>query len=147
MSYFECFSIAVLTIYCFVLCEIVYCCTLMKTRTAAHSGFAKAHACFDLPEYWMSAICISKLWNTAFCPGLYHKNSASEYCFTSDVMYKKYERLVHTPLDLLVRFCNATLSNAKKFGLICFPGLIYCDQEPLWLLIVIEDDCFIWVYI
>ena len=26
------------------------------------------------------------------------------------------------------------LSIAKKFGLICFPRLIYCDQEPLLLL-------------
>ena len=25
---------------------------------------------------------------------------------------------------------------------ICFPGLIYCDQEPLWTLNVIEDDCY-----
>ena len=35
----------------------------------------------------------------------------------------------------------------KKFGLICFPricfpGLIYGDQEPLWLINVIEDDCY-----
>ena len=27
-------------------------------------------------------------------------------------------------------------------GRICFPGLIYCDQEPLWLLNVIKDDCY-----
>ena len=38
------------------------------------------------------------------------------------------------------------LIESKTFGLICFPrnffpGLIYCDQEPLWLLNVIEDDC------
>ena len=36
------------------------------------------------------------------------------------------------------------LSNAKKFGLICFPRicfphLIYCDQEPSLLLNVAED--------
>ena len=65
------------------------------------------------------------------------------YCFTSDVMYKKYKRLVYTTSDLLARICKVNLSNAKKFGLICFPricfrGLIYCDQEPLWLLNVIE---------
>ena len=65
--------------------------------------------------------------------GLYDKNSASWYYFTSAVMYKKYERLVYTSLDLLVRFCKVNLSNAKKFGLICFPGLMYCDQKPLWL--------------
>ena len=27
------------------------------------------------------------------------------------------------------------------------PGLIYCDQEPLWLLTVIEDDCYLGVHI
>ena len=30
-------------------------------------------------------------------------------------------------------------AHKKKFSLICFPlGIIYCDQEPLWLLNVIE---------
>ena len=72
--------------------------------------------------------------------GLYDKNSASKYCFTSDVMYKKYKRLVYTPPDLLA----SKLVERKKFGLICFPvicflGLIYCDQEPLCLLYKIED--------
>ena len=38
--------------------------------------------------------------------------------FTSDVMYKKYKRLVYTPPDLLARICKVNLSNAKKFGLI-----------------------------
>ena len=75
--------------------------------------------------------------------GLYDK----KYYFTSDVMYKKYKKLVYTPSDLLARICKVNLSNAKKLGLICFPricfrGLIYCDQEPLWLLNVIEDDCY-----
>ena len=23
---------------------------------------------FDCPEYWMSAICLAKLWKTVFCP-------------------------------------------------------------------------------
>ena len=45
-------------------------------------------------------------------------------------MYKKYKRLVHTPPE------------RKRFSLICFPGLIYCAQEPLWLLNVIEDDWY-----
>ena len=58
----------------------------------------------------------------------------------------RYKRLVYMPLDFLAGFCKGNLSKAKKFGLICFsrisfPGLIYCDQEPLWLLNVIEDDC------
>ena len=60
----------------------------------------------------------------------------------SPQMYKKYKRLVHTPPDLLAIFCTVNLSKEKKFGLICFPGLIYCDHEPLWLLNVIEDDCY-----
>ena len=61
------------------------------------------------------------------------------------MMYKKYKRLVYTSADLLARFCkiNCKLVERKKLGLICFPGLIYCDQEPfLWLLNVIEDDCY-----
>ena len=69
------------------------------------------------------------------------------HCFTSPVMYTKYKRLVYTPPDLLARICKVNLSNAKNFGLICFPrvcfrGLIYCGQEPLWLLNVIEDVCY-----
>ena len=32
----------------------------------------------------------------------------------SDVMYKKYKRLVCTPPDLLARFCEANLSNGKN---------------------------------
>ena len=59
-------------------------------------------------------------------------------------MYNKYKRLVYTPPDLLEKIGKVNLSNAKKFGLLCFPricfrGLIYCDQEQLWLLNVIED--------
>ena len=68
-------------------------------------------------------------------------------------MYKKYIRLVYTPRDLLARICKVNLSNAKKFGLICFSiicfrGLMFCDLEPLWLLnrlaleCDIEDDCY-----
>ena len=75
--------------------------------------------------------------------GLYDKKC----CFTSDLMYKKYKRLVYTPSDLLARICKVNLSNAKICSPICFPricfrGLIYCDQEPLWLLNVIEDVCY-----
>ena len=63
------------------------------------------------------------------------------------MMYKKYEMLVYTHPDLFARFCFSKLVERKKLGLICFPrirfpGLIYCDQEPLWLLNVIEDDCY-----
>ena len=45
-----------------------------------------------------------------FVRGLYDKL----YCFTSDVMYKKYKRLVYTPPDLLARFCKVNLSKAKN---------------------------------
>ena len=41
---------------------------------------------------------------------------------------KKNKRLVCTHPDLLARICK--LVDRKKFGLICFPRLIYCDQEP-----------------
>ena len=60
----------------------------------------------------------------------------------SPQMYKRLPDL-HAP-----RFVSKILESklhsveCKKFGLICFPSLIYCDQEPLWLLNVIEDDCY-----
>ena len=50
--------------------------------------------------------------------------------------------MVCTHPDLLARICKHV--ERKKFGLICFPRicfppLIYCDQEPLLLLYVTED--------
>ena len=45
---------------------------------------------------------------------------------------KKNKRLVCTHPDLLARICE--LVDRKKFGLICFPRPIYCDQEPSLLL-------------
>ena len=65
-----------------------------------------------------------------FVWGLYDKNSASYYCFTSDVMYKKYEMLVYTHPGLLAKFFQVNLSNAKNSAwfvfqeFACFPGLI-----------------------
>ena len=50
---------------------------------------------------------------------------------------KKTERLVCTHPDLLARICK--LVEPKKFGLICFARLIFCDQEPSLLLNVTED--------
>ena len=50
---------------------------------------------------------------------------------------KNNKRLVCTHLDLLARICK--LVESKKFGLICFPCLICCDQELLLLLNVTED--------
>ena len=50
--------------------------------------------------------------------------------------------MVCTHPDLLARICKHV--ERKKIGLICFPRicfppLIYCDQEPLLLLNVTED--------
>ena len=45
---------------------------------------------------------------------------------------KKNKRLVCTHPDLFARICK--LVDRKKFGLICFPCFMYCDQEPLLLL-------------
>ena len=60
-------------------------------------------------------------------------------------MYKWYKRLVYTHPDLLARFCKVNLSNAKKIRPDFFsrPNQSYGDQEPLWLLNVIEDDCYL----
>ena len=67
-----------------------------------------------------------------------------QYCFTSDVMYKKYKRLVYTSPDLLARFCKVNLSTAKNSAWFVFQAIMAldCDQEPLWLLNVSEDDCY-----
>ena len=52
---------------------------------------------------------------------------------------------LHAP-RFVGRILYSKLIERKKFDLICFPricfpGLIYCDQEPLRLLNVIQDDC------
>ena len=57
--------------------------------------------------------------------GLYDKNSASKYCFTSDVMYKWYKRLVYTHPDLLARFCKVNLSNAKNSAWFFFQEFVF----------------------
>ena len=107
------------------------------------NGFAKSQRLIVLNIDWVQFV----LKNCEIPYILSEVGMINRYCFTSDVMYKKYKRLVYTPSDLLARICKVNLSNAKKFGLICFPricfrGLIYCDQEPLWLLSVIEDVCY-----
>ena len=106
------------------------------------NGFAKIPRLVVLNIDWVQFV----LKNCEIPYILSEVGMINRYCFTSDVMYKKYKRLVYTPSDLLARICKVNLSNAKKFGLICFPricfrGLIYCDQGPLWLLNVIEDVC------
>ena len=62
-------------------------------------------------------------------------------------MRKNMKRRLTHPQICCQEFVKYTCRTQKTFGLICFPricfpGLIYCDQEPLWLLNVIEDDCY-----
>ena len=106
------------------------------------SGFAEGPRLFPLSWILHECNLYFKLWNTTFCPGSVWKKQRVLVLFhlRSDV---------YTSPDLLARFCKANLSNAKKFGLIrftiiCFPGLIYCDKDSLWLLNVIEDDWYFW---
>ena len=58
--------------------------------------------------------------------------TAPHSTFSPQMWCIKKKRLVCTHPDLLARICK--LVDRKKFGLICFPRLIYCDQEPLLLL-------------
>ena len=107
------------------------------------NGFAKSPRV--LRSSWILNECNLFCKIVKYCilhRGLYDKNSTWWYCFTSDVMYKKYKRLLYTSPDLLARFCKVNMSNGKNSAWFCLPGLIYCDQEPLWLLNVIEDDCY-----
>ena len=60
------------------------------------------------------------------------------------MVYKKNKRLVCTLPDLLARISK--LVERKEFTLICFPRLIYCDQEPL-LLVNVTEDYFLGVHI
>ena len=89
------------------------------------NGFSKSQRLIVLNIDWVQFVLKNEIPHSV--RGLYDKM----YCFTSDVMYKKYKRLVYTPSDLLARICKVNPSNAKKFRLICFPricfrGLIYC---------------------
>ena len=72
---------------------------------------------FSANQNWVIFSCILLVLKNCeilhFVWGLYDENSASYYCFTSDVMYKKYEMLVYTHPELLARFCWVNLSNAK----------------------------------
>ena len=117
---------------------------LLLIASSLSWNFYRCAVCFQLfmniaCRSTQNAACIKRFLYSV----LYDKNSVSKYCFTSDVMYKKYKRLVYTPPDLLA----SKLVKRKKFDLICFPricflGLIYRNQEPLCLLNVIEDDCY-----
>ena len=75
----------------------------------------KGTACLDRPEHWMNAICLPKLGKTArYFKVCMIRKQRLIVLFTSDVMYKKYKKLVYTPPDLLARFCKVNLSNTKN---------------------------------
>ena len=117
-----------------------------------HNLLCKGSACFDRPKYRMTYNLSCKIVKNCILSDVCMIKTAphSTVYFTCK---KKNKRLLYTPPDLLARFWIVNLSNAKKpawfcFPRICFPGLIYCGQEPLWLKSVIEDDCyFLGVYI
>ena len=69
--------------------------------------------------------------------GLYDKKC----CFTSDVMYKKYKKLVYTPSDLLARICKVNLSNAKKMRTDLFTKNLFSRPNLLWSRAIMALEC------
>ena len=98
----------------------------------------KAHVCFV--RFWKKMIewvqfVLENCEILHFVWGLYDENSASYYCFTSDVMYKKAWNVGLDAPRFVGNILFSKLVESKKFGLICFPrirfpGLTYCDQGP-----------------
>ena len=58
----------------------------------------------------------------------------------SDVMYKKYKRLVCTHPDLLARFCKVNLSNAKIRPDL-FSKNLFSTPNLLWSRAIIALTC------
>ena len=83
-----------------------------------------------------------------FVWGLYDKNSASYYCFTSDVMYVKsmkcwFTRTQSCWQDFVKWSCQTQKTRPDScFPRIRFPGLIYCDVI-MWSKMI----AIFWVYI
>ena len=121
------------SLLCWSVTVLIFIQTLQSLQLAGRylgdfGNFFSAHACFDRPEYWMSAIYISKLWNSAFCQRSVWQKQRLIVLFhlrLSDVMYKKYKRLVYTPPDLLARFCKANLSNGKNSAGFAFQVFVF----------------------
>ena len=89
-----------------------------------HSSYCKFGTC----RKWEPAGRIGDFGN--FLNGF----AKSQRLIVLNIDWVQFKRLVYTPSDLLARICKVNLSNAKKFGVICFPricfrGLIYCDLE------------------
>ena len=53
------------------------------------------------------------------------KTAPHSHLRLSDVIYKKYKRLVYTPPDLLARFCKANLSNGKNSAGFAFQVFVF----------------------
>ena len=69
--------------------------------------------------------------------GLYDKFSASKYRLTSDVMYKKYQRLFYTP-----QICwQVNLSNAKKIRPDLFSKNLFSRPNLPWSRAAISLKC------
>ena len=66
------------------------------------NGFAQSPQLIVLNIDWVQYLSWKIVKYCILVRGLYDK----QYCFTSDVMYKKYKRLVYTASDLLARFCK-----------------------------------------
>ena len=79
------------------------------------NGFAKSPRVLRtvLKIEWLQFV-LKNCETLHFVWGLHDKNSASYYCFTSDVMYKKYEMLVYTHPDLLAKFYLSKLVERKN---------------------------------
>ena len=87
-----------------------------NTRHSSHYKSENRMAVQVILEIFLTVCIVKYCFLSEVCR--YDKNSASCYCFTSDVMYKRYKRLVYkyTHPDLLTRFCKVNLSNAKKLA-------------------------------
>ena len=65
--------------------------------------------------------------------GLYDKQA-------SDVLYKKYKRLIYTPPDLLARFCKVNLSKAKNSTWFVFQEF-FSRPNLLWSRVIMALEC------
>ena len=66
--------------------------------------------------------------------GLYDKQA-------SDVLYKKYKRLIYTPPDLLARFCKVNLSKAKNSAWFVFQEFVFQALNLLWSRAIMALKC------
>ena len=113
-------------------------------RIGDFGNFLNGFACFDGPEYWMNAILSWKIVKYCILYEVCKIKTAPRGTLCPQMWCIKKIRLVFTHPDLLATICK--LVERKKFGLICFPRLIYCDQEAS-LLLKVTEDYFLGVHI